>query len=68
MNFDSSLAMLLEIWVQELFVAISLREQQLVLQYQMISPENIHRGNIAQIEQIGFRNIYTYITAFNNNY
>lgn len=34
-----------------------------VVQYQMVSPENIYASNILQMEQVIFRNIYvdTYI-------
>ena len=40
------------------------RAHWLVIQYQMISPENIHTSNIAKTEQIILRNIFVYIYIY----
>lgn len=43
------------------------REHQLIIQYQMISPENKNTCNIIQTENTVFRNTYVYAHACNSN-
>lgn len=47
------------------------RAHRLVSQYQMVSPENVHTGNIIQANQVIFRNIcaytYTYVYVITIN-
>lgn len=43
------------------------REHQLIIQYQMISPENKNTCNVIETEKTISRNIYVYKHAGNNN-
>lgn len=57
---------LLVIFRQALFGKIQTKyHYKLVIQYQMICPENIYKSNTIQIEQVIFRNVYLY--AWDNN-
>lgn len=43
------------------------KRHQVVIQYQMVSPEDIHGSNIIQTKQVTFRNIYNiylYVYAY----
>lgn len=37
---------------------------QLVIQYHMVSSENMHISNITQMEQVIFRNTYVFINTY----
>lgn len=41
-----------------------IRVQQLVIQYQMVNPENMHMINITDTEQIIFMNLYKNTVIF----